>query len=159
MFVNLFRHQYEFRRAMRTVLLCVVLGGLAACQAVYRNHGHVPSSEDLAAISVGVDTRASVTDSIGAPTASGVLNESGFYYVTSRIRHYGAARPRVVSRSLVAISFDRRGVVSNVERFGLENGRLVALERRVTSSSVENKTFMRQLLGNLGNFDPSSFLQ
>ena len=154
MIVDLFR----FRRAVRAIVLLMALGALAGCQAVYRNHGHIPTDDELAAIRVGVDTRASVTESIGAPTSSGVLNESGFYYVTSRIRHYGAARPKVVSRTLVAISFDQRGVVRNIERFGLERGRLVVLDRRVTSSSVENKTFLRQLLGNLGNFNPGAFL-
>ena len=32
------------------------------------------------------------------------------------------------------------------------------LERRVTSSGVEDSTFLRQLLGNLGNFGPSQIL-
>ena len=154
MIVDVFR----LRPVVRVIILMATLGVLAGCTAVYRNHGHVPSPEDLATIRVGVDTRATVSESIGAPTSSGVLNESGYYYVASRIRHYGAARPKVVSRSLVAISFDQRGVVRNVERFGLERGRLVVLDRRVTSSSVENKTFLRQLLGNLGNFNPGALL-
>ncbi len=154
MFTKMFR-QFP---VVRIAGLCLVMGILSACQAVYRNHGHIPTPEELAQVVVGVDTRDSIGETIGAPSSSGVLNDDGYYYVASRIRHRGATRPTVVTRSLVAISFDQRGVVRNVERFGLEKGRLVVLERAVTSSSVENKTFLRQLLGNLGNFNPSALV-
>ena len=86
-------------------------------------------------------------EAIGAPSASGVVRDSGYYYVRSRVRHYGPKRPEVVSRELVAISFDQRGVVRNIERFGLEDGLVIPLERRVTDSSVQDKGFLRQLLG------------
>jgi len=140
-------------------LAALSLLSLTACGAVYRNHGYVPSTEELAGIKVGVDTRDSVAENIGAPGSTGVLNDGGYYYVSTRIRHYGPRKPQVVSRELVAISFDQRGVVRNVERYGLQDGEVVAFERRVTSSSVENKTFLRQLVGNLGRFNPGTVLQ
>ncbi|KPQ14077.1 MAG: hypothetical protein HLUCCO18_16175, partial [Rhodobacteraceae bacterium HLUCCO18] len=42
---------------------------------------------------------------------------------------------------------------SNVERFGLEDGNVVALSRRVTDSNVQGIGFLRQLLGNLGRIN------
>ena len=154
----MFSKMFNLYPVARIAALCLAVVTLSACQAVYRNHGHIPTPEELALVRVGVDTRDSIGETIGAPSSSGVLNDDGYYYVASRIRHRGAARPKVVTRSLVAISFDQRGVVRNVERFGLERGRLVVLERAVTSSSVENKTFLRQLLGNLGNFNPGALV-
>lgn len=145
--------------AARAGLAGLALLSLAACSAVYRNHGYVPTASELSQVTVGKDTRDSVVETIGAPTASGVLDDSGFYYISSRMRHFGPMEPKVVNRELVAISFNNSGVVQNIERFGLEDGRAVPLERRVTSSSVEDKTFLRQLLGNLGRFNPASVLQ
>lgn len=142
----------------RIVAIGLTAGVLTACTAIYRHHGYVPTAEELAAIQVGVDTRDSVVEAVGTPSSSGLLNESGYYYVASRMRHYGARAPQVVSRELVAISFDQRGVVRNIERYGLEDGRVIPLERRVTSSSVEDKTFIRQLLGNLGSFNPANVI-
>lgn len=135
---------------------CLVIAG--ACTPIFRNHGYVPPAEDLAKVQVGVDTRDSVAEAIGAPTASGVVRDSGYYYVATRVRHYGPKRPEIVSRELVAISFDQRGVVSNVERFGLEDGVVLTLERRVTDSGIEGKGFLRQLLGNIGSFNPANVL-
>ncbi len=143
----------------RAALLVVLLLGLSACQTTYRNHGYVPTAEELASIEVGVDTRDSVAEEIGAPGSSGVLNDSGYYYVATRMRYYGPRQPKIVARDLVAISFTSTGVVSNVERFGLQDGQVIAFERRVTSSSVQDKTFLRQLLGNVGRIDPGQLLQ
>jgi len=141
--------------AIRMLALGSVVAA-AACTPIIKKHGYVPPPEDLAEIKVGVDTRDTVAESIGAPSSSGVVRDSDYYYVSSRIRHYGPKRPEVISRELVAISFDQRGVVRNIERFGLEDGVVVVLDRRVTDSSVQNKGFLRQLLGNIGNFNPAN---
>ncbi len=137
-------------------LVCVAVLTAAACAPVYKKHGYVPPPEDLAQIKVGVDTRDTVAEKVGAPGASGVLKDSGYYYVASRVRHYGPRRPEVVERQLVAVSFDQRGVVRNIERFGLDDGYVVVLDRRVTDSSVQDKGFLRQLLGNIGSFNPAN---
>ncbi len=141
--------------ATRTLAFAVLLA-VVACTPIYKNHGYVPPAEDLAQIKVGVDTRDTVAESIGAPTVLGVVRDSGYFYVSSRVRHYGPKKPEVVERELVAISFDQRGVVSNIERFGLEDGLVIPLERRVTDSGVQDKGFLRQLLGNIGNFNPAN---
>lgn len=139
------------------LFLCAL--AVSGCTATYRNHGYVPSQDELAEIVVGVDTRDTVSDAIGRPSSIGVLEGSGYYYVASRMRTYGAAEPRVVSRRLVAITFDDAGVVEDIVELGLEDGRVVSLDRRVTDSSVSNNTFLRQLFGNLGNFNPGQFLE
>lgn len=142
----------KLKPTFRAGLLAAIVVSMSACVASYRKHGYVPNDEELAAIEVGVDTRESVAEAVGTPGSAGVLRDSGYFYVSSRVRHYGATAPKVVSRELVAISFNQSGVVQNIEKFGLEDGRVVPLSRRVTSSSVEDNPFLRQLLGNLGNF-------
>lgn len=136
----------------------LALVATAACASVYRNHGYVPSEDELSEIVVGVDSRATVDDVIGSPSAGGLLKGGDYYYVRSRMKHFGMLEPEVVERQVVAISFDDQDLVQNIERFGLEDGRVVTLTRRVTSSSVQGKSFLRQLMGNLGQFNPASVL-
>lgn len=131
---------------------------VSGCVAQYQNHGYVPTEEDLAEVIVGRDTRASVAEKVGVPASAGVLNDQGYYYVRARKRTYGPFAPQEIDRQVVAISFSSAGVVQNVERFGLEKGQVVPLQRRVTSSPVSNKGFIRQLLGNLGRFNPAAAL-
>ncbi|WP_375173062.1 outer membrane protein assembly factor BamE [Pseudooceanicola sp.] len=143
-------------RAARMALLGLAVVSLAACVERIRAHGYVPDEEDLTQITVGVDTRDTVNDVLGAPSTSGVADSSGYYYVRSSFRHFGPLAPRVVEREIVAITFDDSGVVQNIERYGLEDGRAVVLSRRVTDIESSNTGILRQLLRNIGNFGPSN---
>lgn len=145
-------------RIARATLVGCALVLAVGCTTLYRNHGYAPTDEQLSEVLVGVDTRGTVADVIGPPTASGVSSDGDFFYVQSRFRHFGPLEPKEIDREVVAIRFDAEGVVSNVERFGLENGRVVALSRRVTQDNVRDTTFLRQLFGSLGRFNAGDFL-
>ncbi len=144
---------------MRLGVLGLCLAAIAACSPVYRNHGYVPRDEDLALVSVGVDTRDSVGNKVGRPSSSGVLSGAAWYYVGSRWKHVGLRAPQEIERQVVAVSFDDNDRVENVERFGLEKGQVVALSRRVTDSNIKGVGFIRQLLGNIGRFNAADALQ
>ena len=145
-------------RILRSATTLIVAATLAGCVAQYRNHGYVPAEDDLSGIIVGVDTRDSIAETLGTPSSAGVIDEGTYYYVSKRVRHYGFQAPEIVDRQVVAISFDSRGVVRNIERFTLEDGQVVPLTQRVTDNNVRNTTLLRQLLGNLGRFDASTVL-
>ena len=136
------------------VLAFVALLGLAACAPVYRNHGFIPAPEDLSQVVVGQTTVDELQGLIGRPSAQGLLTGSGWYYVGSRWEHYGMNPPKEIDRQVVAISFDEAGTVTNVERFGLERGRIVVLSQRVTDSGVSGASVLRQLFANIGKFNP-----
>lgn len=142
---------------MRSIAVLALLVAVA-CTPVIRNHGYMPPEEDLAQIVVGVDTRETVTTIIGPPTSGGVLNDSGFYYVASKFRHFGAYAPEEIEREVLAISFDANGVVSNIERFGLQDGNVIVLSRRVTDDQARDSTFIRQLMSSFGNVNAGDFL-
>ena len=140
---------------LRGWALALALSATTGCAPLYQNHGYIPDEDILSEIVVGVDTRETVEDVAGPPSASGVLREDGFYYVRSRMRTIGPLRPREIERQVLAISFSDDGVVENIESFGLEEGRVVALSRRVTDNGVTNLGFLRQLLGNVGRVNPA----
>jgi outer membrane protein assembly factor BamE (lipoprotein component of BamABCDE complex) len=141
------------RRIVQAAALGVFLSA-AACSPQFRNHGYVPLQEDLDQIKVGSDTRESVAEKVGVPSSGGVLDDSGYYYVRMRTRTIGPLAKQQIEREVVAISFATSGVVQNIERFGMERGQVVPLSRRVTTSTGGDKSFLRQLLGNLGRFRP-----
>ena len=137
-------------------ILCLIV--LVGCTATFRNHGYVPSEDELAALELGKDTRDSGIEAVGAPGFGGVLDSSAFFYVQSRVRNEMFYAPTVIDRQVVALSFDSAGVLRNVERFGLEDGQVGPLARRVTDNSVQNNGLLRQLLRNWGNFNPAGAL-
>lgn len=145
------------RRAIAAIALGATLFA-AGCTAVYRNHGYVPSEEDLALVEVGKSSRDDVTRVVGRPSSAGLLQGAGWYYVGSRWKHLGARAPEEIEREVVAISFDEKGTVTNVERFGLEDGQVVVLSRRVTETSIKGVGLIRQVLGSFGRVSADQIL-
>ncbi len=140
-------------KAKKTLAVTASIIVLAGCSPTYKFHGYAPSEDEMADVIIGADTRETVEEIIGKPSSAGVLEDGNWYYVATKMEHrtYKAAKP--VSREMVAVSFDEDGVVSNVERFGLEDGRVVTLSRRVTDLPVKGPSAISQILGNIGNFD------
>lgn len=136
-----------------TAAAAALAATLAACGPTYRNHGYVPVDRDLAALRLGVDTRESVEAAIGRPATSGIERSDAWYYVQSRTRRLGPLAPQVIERELVAVSFAPSGTVENVERFGLERGRVVPLSRRVTETTIRDFGLLQQILGNFGRIN------
>lgn len=139
-------------------LMLVLVAGVAACSPVYRNHGYVPSAEDLALVEVGKDTRETVGQKIGRPTTSGLLNDTGWFYVQSRYKNFGPRAPQEIDRQVLAVTFTEAGVVENIARYGLEDGRVVQISRRVTESNVKGLSVIQQILGSFGRLDAGSLL-
>ncbi len=136
-------------------ILAGILGllALAACTPTYTNHGFVPTDEDVEEIMVGVDTRETVAAIVGKPAAAGLLTEEAWYYVQSQFEHFAYKESVEIDREVLRISFTEDGLVENIERFGLEEGEVVVLSRRVTTSNTQGIGFLRQLLGNLGKIN------
>lgn len=139
-------------------LMLALVATIAACSPVFRNHGYVPTEQDLALIEVGKDTRETVGEKIGRPTTSGLLNDVGWFYVQSRYKHFGPRAPQEVERQVLAVTFSDAGTVENIARYGLEDGRVVQISRRVTEPNVKGLTFIQQILGSFGRVQAGDLL-
>lgn len=144
--------------ALRMAMLGLVML-VTACAAVYRNHGYVPAEDELAQVVVGKDTRETVAQKIGRPSAQGLLNDVGWFYVQSRFKHLGPKEPEEIDRQVLAITFTEGGTVENIARYGLEDGRVVEISRRVTETNIKGISFIRQLMGNIGRVSAGELLR
>jgi outer membrane protein assembly factor BamE (lipoprotein component of BamABCDE complex) len=144
------------RKGLAGVVAVALL--LGACAPIYRNHGYVPPEVDLSGLAVGVDTRDSVVAALGRPTTTSVVGDRSLYYVQSRFRNFAFFPPEEVDRQVLALSFLPNGTLGNIERFGLEQGRVVQLSPRITAEVFADRTFINQLFGNIGNFNAGSLL-
>lgn len=141
---------------LSTVALIAVLGA-SACSPVVRSHGYAPQAEALASIVPGVDSRASVAEKIGRPGMSGVFSDEGWYYVASTVEEITYNEPKVIGRRVVAVTFDANDTVASVNEYGIEEGRVIDLQRRTTPTFGREITVLQQLLGNIGVFTAGDF--
>ncbi|WP_425090448.1 outer membrane protein assembly factor BamE [Tropicimonas sp. S265A] len=145
-------------RILRLLVGGLVIAVLAACASTYRNSGYVPSEDELAELVVGVDDRSAVEAAVGRPATQGVVAEEAWYFIGSRWEYYAYREPTEIERQVVAISFNDSGTIRNIERFSLEDGEVIALNRRITDSTVEGVSFLNQILSNFGQLNADQFL-
>lgn len=137
----------QFRRV---ALICAAAALAVGCAPVIRNHGYTAPEEDIARIEVGQDTRGSVQRKIGRPAMTGIFDDDGWYYVSSKVEHLMYYAPRMAERTVVAITFDDSDVVASIEVLDLADGRDIALETDETPTHGRTLTIIEQALGNIG---------
>ncbi len=138
------------KRVVGLVLAAMIGSGLSGCAPRVKNHGYAPDDELLTEIAAGRDTRGSVRRKIGRPSTTGVFTETGWYYVATTVEHYLYNEPAVSDRRVVAVQFGANDVVSGVNVYGLEDGRIIDLQTRTTPTHGRQLTILQQILGNLG---------
>lgn len=144
---------------VRTLVLLGACALVAGCASRLEDkHGYVPEQALLDEVTIGVDTKDTVGRLLGRPGTEGVIDDFGWYYVKSEYERVLWRAPVEVDREVVAVSFNEDGIVENVERFGLEDGQVVVLSRRVTTSNTRGVGFLRQLFSNLGTLNAGQFL-
>ena len=146
-------------RVAGLILAAMIGGGLSGCAAEIKNHGYAPDDELLAGITAGTDTRGSVRRKIGRPSTTGVFTDTGWYYVATTVEHHSFYEPEVTGRRIVAVRFGANDVVSGVNVYGLEDGRVIDLQTRTTPTQGRELTIMQQLLGNLGTLTGEQFFE
>lgn len=148
--------------ALRTAIAAASIAALAAasgCAPTTQVHGYVPPPSDVSRIAPGVDTMATVEEVLGRPSSSGLLRDSAWFYVQSVFENYAYNPPRVVDRTVLVVSFNDNGVVTGIDRFGVEQGRIVNLTSRTTETGGRQLGVLEQLFGNLLTIDANRFEQ
>ena len=142
---------------LAALALCAGLAA-AGCAPTVTYHGFAPRLGELEAIEAGIDTRGTVLNRLGQPSATGSFDSRDWYYVASRMERRMFYAPEIVDRTVVAIRFDETGLVERVNRYGLEDGRVVDLVTETTPTFGRELTVLQQLFGNIGRANPAEAL-
>ncbi|MEM9147581.1 MAG: outer membrane protein assembly factor BamE [Pseudomonadota bacterium] len=139
------------RPGWRVLSVFAFAGTLVACGPTIETHGYTPVPEKLAQIQVGADTRGSVQRKIGRPQSTSTFDTDGWYYVSTVIESFAFYEPEIIERTVVAITFDERDVVTSLNSYGLEDGRVIDLATNTTPTYGRQLTILEQIFSNLGN--------
>lgn len=145
------------QRYARPLCIMAALALTAACDPIRRTHGYVPQEGKLASVQIGTDNKAQVAGKIGQPTTTGTFDNDEWFYISRQTVERAFLEPKVVSQQVVAVGFNEDGVASSVDRYGIEDGKVVNLVTRTTPTRGKRLTFLQQLLGNIGRFNAEEF--
>ena len=125
---------------------------LAACETTIDMRGYVPHAEQLEKLQPGVQTRQDVTDLLGSPSSVAMFKDETWLYISRKTSTLSFMKPTVLEQNVVAVDFDDRGMVADIRRYELADGKVIAHVSRKTPSPGKELSFVEQLIGNVGKF-------
>jgi outer membrane protein assembly factor BamE (lipoprotein component of BamABCDE complex) len=145
------------RRVRMSVILAACTLGMTACNPVLRTHGYRVTVGEDPQIVPAEDTQATVRARLGNPSTQGTFEDNTWYYISATRESLAYLRPETRDRRIVAVEFDDEGIVTAVNEYGLENGRIVDYSDRETPTRGRELSFLEQLLGNIGRVQADQF--
>ena len=139
---------------MKTILhTFLIVTFLVSCTARETTRGNFLYAEDIDSIKPTISTQTDVMRTLGTPTAKAVFDEQTWYYVGLKTEKESFFDEKVVEKQVYKIVFDEQNIVKTVALEESENVD-VPVSSRVTPTSGNEVTFIQQVLGNIGKFNP-----
>lgn len=144
----------SLRRLLSAGLVVAILAGAAACTPRIDQRGNRPDEDQVVQINPGVDDKNRVAELIGTPSTVSTFDDRTWYYISKRTETTAFFDPEVMDQQILAITFSEDGIVDSMRLYGQEDGRTIAYVDRITPTEGKDLTFIQQMFGNLGRFNP-----
>lgn len=120
---------------------------LASCAPIISQRGYLPDPAGEASIRIGLDTKATIQQRLGDPSTQATFSGDAWYYISSSEKQVAFFDPKIESRAILAVHFDKDGKVIDLKHYGLKDGHVIAFESRITPTRGRDITFLEQVLG------------
>jgi outer membrane protein assembly factor BamE (lipoprotein component of BamABCDE complex) len=138
-------------RKLALAAVTATLLATGACVPLTSYSGFQAIEYRPADVKVGEDTKSTVMEKLGSPSASSTFDNNTWFYITQVTDRVAFYKPRVAKRDVVAISFAKDDEhVQAVNTYTLKDGKVIAYNGRETPTRGRELSVIEQLLGNLG---------
>jgi outer membrane protein assembly factor BamE (lipoprotein component of BamABCDE complex) len=132
--------------------ILILLSALSACAPVINTRGQQPDPDVLAKIEAGTTSQRDVERALGTPSTKGVFRENVWYYMSERTERTAFFAPELLERKIIAVVFDKVGVVEDIVTYTENDKQEIALVARITPTAGNELSIIQQLFGNIGRF-------
>ncbi|MBO6948442.1 MAG: outer membrane protein assembly factor BamE [Rhodospirillales bacterium] len=112
----------------------------------------MPDIDAIAAIQPNKTTKDEVERSLGSPSSINMYGKETWLYVGETTETVAFLERDVSERSVLLVTFDKDGVVTDVEAHGLDVARDIEPIERKTPTVGKQMTVIEQLVGNFNRF-------
>lgn len=142
------------------LIACVALTPLVLSSCAWlmpppQLRGNKVDAESLKELVPGTSTKADVSAVIGSPTAHDTFDDNTWLYISEMTQQRIGRTLGETDQNVVVVSFDDKGVLKTIDKLGHSDALPVAVIARTTPSPGTEASFMQQLLGNIGRFNPA----
>lgn len=147
-------------RPARKLLLaaCLVLSSCGWLEPPPQVRGNRIEADALSELTLGTSTKADVTAVIGSPTAHDTFDENVWLYISEVTQNRIANTQAELDQNVVVLRFDDKGLLKSIEKLSKSDALPVSVIARTTPSPGTEASFLQQLMGNIGRFNPMAGL-
>ena len=117
--------------------------------------GNKVDPEQLKELVPGTSTKADVTAVIGSPTAHATFDNNTWLYISELTQQRIGRTLGELDQNVIQLNFDDNGVLRDIAKRDKGDALAVAVVARTTPSPGTEASFLQQLLGNIGRFNPT----
>lgn len=151
------------RRPAAAIFALAGLLAVAGCEEVsnavsfpVQARGNPVDSEQLAQLVPGTSTKGDVQALLGSPTTRATFDDNTWLYISALTKPVIAATNRIEEQKVVALTFNADGVLKEVAKRDKDDSLPVRIVSRTTPTPGNDTSFVQQLLGNIGRFNPGT---
>jgi outer membrane protein assembly factor BamE (lipoprotein component of BamABCDE complex) len=126
---------------------------VTSCATETASHGYTFEQYDTGSISVGKTHAEEVFAQLGTPTSESDFGDKVIYYINFKTEKVAFFDPKVVEQRVLAISFNKKGIVSKIHEYTLDDRNQVVYSTDKTEIKGNTLTPIEQLLSNVGKFN------
>jgi len=134
---------------------CLTLSSCGWLMPAPTMRGNKVDPELLKELTPGVSSKADVTAVIGSPTARGTFDDNTWIYISEKTQQRIGRTLGELDQNVLVLNFDQGGLLQGVQHFDKADSLPVSVVARTTPSPGTEASFMQQLLGNIGRFNPT----
>lgn len=129
------------------IVACLLIN---ACTGIKSNNGYLPVRDSVDQLKVNVTSPSSAKSTLGEPALVLGKKEPIFIYssqVTNRVLFF---EPKVISRDVLVLYFNKKKKLRKLENFSLEDGKSFDLNTDATNLNTEERSLIANLFSNVG---------
>ncbi|MCQ8279387.1 outer membrane protein assembly factor BamE [Acetobacteraceae bacterium KSS8] len=129
------------------------LGGCGLFAPLPTERGQFVEKQDYDQLHPGM-SQADVTALLGSPTARATFNDNTWFYIGEITAPVPLARDKIEKQQVLVLNFNQGGTLENVRRLDKADAHDVPMSSRVTPSPGSDSSFLQQVIGNVGRYNP-----
>ncbi len=129
--------------------------GITGCVKNKQSTGYTFDDSELKKLAVGQTNKEQVIQYLGSPSTKSFFGNEIWYYVNRNYESRAFFDPKLVSQKIVAVSFNKEGLVSSIKNYDKNDSVNLSLNHEVTPTEGHDVGVLGQVLGNIGKFNSS----
>ena len=134
----------------KIILLVLACFFLNTCSGIKSNNGYMPVQDSVDQLKVNKTSLSSAKSTLGEPALILGNQEPIFIYSSQVSNSILFFEPKVISRDVLVLYFNKKKKLKKVEKFNLKDGKSFQMNKDTTNLSADQRSLIATLFSNIG---------